>query len=96
MRPWGAADGDASDPREIAGQAVVERLRVRAERPGALVILADGRYALTGEILVTGSRDAVTQWARRRVQATPDDDEESVWLTGVIANLAADPGLPAS
>ncbi len=94
VRPWLEADGDASDPGEIAGQPVVERLRMRAERPGALVILADGRYALTGSILVTGSRDAVTQWARRRVQATPDDDEERVWLTGVIANLAADPGLP--
>ncbi len=96
VRPWRQSDGDASNPAEVAGQAVVERLRVRAERPGALVILADGRYALTGDILVTGSREAVTQWARRRVLGTPDDDEESVWLSGVIANLAADPGLPAS
>jgi cell volume regulation protein A len=96
VRPWSDADGDASNPTEIAGQKVVERLRARAEHPGALVLLADGHYALTGRILVTGSRDAVTQWARRRVQETPDDDEESVWLTGVIANLAADPGLPSS
>jgi potassium/hydrogen antiporter len=94
VRPWRESDGDASSPSEIGGQRVVERLRVRAEQPGALLILADGRYALTGSRLVIGSRDAVTQWARRRVQSVPDDDEESVWLTGVIANLAADPGLP--
>ncbi|MDX6638062.1 MAG: potassium/hydrogen antiporter [Solirubrobacterales bacterium] len=95
VRPWTDADGDASAPSEIAGQPVIERLRVRAERPGALVILADGHYALTGELLVTGSRDAVTQWARRRV-LTAADDEDGVWLTGVIANLASDPGLPGA
>jgi cell volume regulation protein A len=95
VRPWTDADGDASAPSEIAGQPVIERLRVRAERPGALVILADGHYALTGELLVTGSRDAVTQWARRRVLKAADD-EDGVWLTGVIANLASDPGLPGA
>ncbi len=92
--PWPNACGDPSNPSAIGGETVVERLRVRAEHPGALVLLADGHYALTGELLVTGSREAVTQWARRRVRDADLDDEESVWLTGVIANLASDRGLP--
>ena len=64
-------------PLQIAGPAVVERLRVRAEHPGALVILADGRYALTGGLLVTGSprrRDA--DYGRRGAVLKSVDDED--------------------
>ena len=45
-RPWSDADGDPAHPREVAGNAVVEHLRTRRDTPGALVILADGRFAV--------------------------------------------------
>src|SRR5215216_7816485 len=47
-RPWSDADGDPAHPREVAGNPVVEHLRTRRDIPGALVILDDGRIAVTG------------------------------------------------
>jgi cell volume regulation protein A len=91
VRPWRDEDGDASDPEAIVGEPIVERLRERRDRPGALVLLGDGRYAITGPILAIGSRDSVSQWARRRLRDA--DEHERAWLQGVIGTLAADQGL---
>ena len=60
-------DGDLDDPQRVLDQHVVARLRVRRDQPGALVALEDGRYAVTGPLLIAGSRDDVTTYARRRV-----------------------------
>jgi potassium/hydrogen antiporter len=91
VRPWREDDGDPSDPREIVGEPVVERLRERRDRPGALVLLADGRYAVSGPVLALGSRDSLSGWARRRLRAA--NEQEGAWLQGVIGTLAADEGL---
>jgi cell volume regulation protein A len=42
--------GDRSRPRTIAGQPVIEQLRIRRVQPGGLWVLIDGRYALTGPL----------------------------------------------
>jgi potassium/hydrogen antiporter len=91
IRPWGHDDGDPAQPGAVAGEPVVERLRERRDRPGSLVLLADGRYAVTGRLLAVGSRRSLTQWARRRL--TQADPEERAWLQGVVGTLAADEGL---
>jgi hypothetical protein len=57
-------------PERVLGHRVAARLRVRRDRPGALVALEDGRYAVTGALLITGSRDDVTTYARRRAKGT--------------------------
>jgi cell volume regulation protein A len=41
--PWDARDGNAAEPSTVTGIAVVERLRLRRDAPGALVVLAAGR-----------------------------------------------------
>jgi cell volume regulation protein A len=56
--PWPSKAADAGRPREVGGQPVVDLLRLRRDCPGALAVLADGRYAVTGPILAVGSRDA--------------------------------------
>jgi cell volume regulation protein A len=81
-------DGDVSDPREIAGRRVVERLRIRRDQPGGLWVLADGRYAVTGPLAAVGSRGDLTDWARRRMRGVSSD--ERAWLQNVIGALAAD------
>jgi cell volume regulation protein A len=86
--PWPAKASDAGRPREVKGQPVIDLLRLRRDCPGALAVLADGRYAVTGPILAVGSREAVTDWARRRVRAA--DEDERAWLQTVIGALAAD------
>jgi cell volume regulation protein A len=85
-------DGDASRPRAIAGQRVVEQLRIRRDEPGGLWVLADGRYALTGRLAAAGSRRDLAEWARRRMRR--DFGDEGAWLQTVIGALAAD--LPAA
>ncbi|HVE69643.1 MAG TPA: potassium/proton antiporter [Solirubrobacteraceae bacterium] len=86
--PWPPDADDAGRPREVAGQAVVDLLRIRRDVPGALAVLADGRYAVTGPVMAIGGRDDVTQWARRRVREAEED--ERAWLQNVIGALAAD------
>jgi cell volume regulation protein A len=77
--PWDARDGDPSEPPSVTGVDVVERLRLRRDQPGALVVLADGRYAVSGAIAIVGSRQAVQGAARRKLQGAPDDAEAGWW-----------------
>jgi cell volume regulation protein A len=78
-RPWSADDGDPAHPRTIAGNAVVEHLRTRRDVPGALVILADGRFAATGPLLMMGPPRQLQTQARRRLAAASDDAEVAWW-----------------
>ncbi len=83
-----AVIGELGAPERVLGQPVAARLRVRRDRPGALVALGDGRYAVTGPLIVAGSRDDLTTYARRRAgRADPDD---RAWLQTVVGALAID------
>ncbi len=93
VRRWTDSDGDPMRPVDVVGERVVERLRARRDQPGALVLLEDGRYAITGELLAVGGREAVMQWVRRRIRDAPPEDRG--WLQGVLGTLGADPGLGA-
>jgi potassium/hydrogen antiporter len=88
VRPWPGDGGDRSRPRRIAGEDVVDLLRIRRDHPGALVLLRDGRYAITSPFLAVGGREDLMGWARRRVRR--DDEAERAWLQTVIGALAAD------
>ena len=88
VRPWPADGGDRSRPRRIAGEDVVDLLRIRRDHPGALLLLADGRYAITSPFLAVGGREDLMAWARRRVRR--GDEAERAWLQTVIGALAAD------
>jgi CPA2 family monovalent cation:H+ antiporter-2 len=83
-----AVAGELDDPRRILQQAVVARLRVRRDRAGALVALEDGRYAITGPLLIAGSREDVSAYARRR--ADTDDSDQRAWLQTIVGALAVD------
>lgn len=85
---WRPSDGDASRPAAVRGRPVVDVLRRRRDRPGALVLLDDGRYAVTGPRAAIGSRGDVTEWARRRLRRADEDDR--AWLQTVVGALAAD------
>ncbi len=86
---WNAErNGDILRPRVVSGQPVVERLRTRRDQPGSLCALADGRYAVIGDVTAIGSRRDVAEWARRRIVNVADD--EQAWLQNVIGALATD------
>jgi potassium/hydrogen antiporter len=87
VRRWSDEDGDAARPDAVAGLAVIDRLRSRRDVPGALVLLEDGRYAVTGPVMAVGSRQALTDWVRRRVRSGVRDSER-VWWEEVLGALA--------
>ena len=52
--------------------------------------LADGRYAVTGPLIVVGSRRDITQFGTRRLRRLPRDAPERLWLQTVIGAMASD------
>jgi potassium/hydrogen antiporter len=86
-RPWDERDGDPGRPGSVDGIEVVEQLRTRRDRPGALVALADGRYAFTGPVVAVGPTQPLQELARRRL-GRADDDAERAWWREVIGALA--------
>ncbi|MBW3607029.1 MAG: potassium/proton antiporter [Actinobacteria bacterium] len=86
-RPWTDEDGDPDAPDSVLGLDVIERLNTRWDVPGALVVLADGRYAVTGPHVLVGSRDQV-QWHARRRLRTAKTDAERAWWQEVIGASA--------
>jgi cell volume regulation protein A len=81
---WSERDGDRAEP----SQEVVDQLRIRRDEPGGLWYLADGRYAASGRRAAIGGRDALSQWAIRRLRHA--DVDERAWLRTVIGALAVD------
>jgi cell volume regulation protein A len=87
-RPWNdERDGDPAFPDELLGVAVRDHLRTRRDRPGSLLVLADGRYALTGPTLAAGGARQVQAYARRRL-ARETDETARAWWQEVIGALA--------
>jgi cell volume regulation protein A len=89
VRPWTELDGDAGRPDEIDGVEVVGRVRTRRDRPGALLALADGRYAVAGDGLVAlGGRTLLARWCIRRADLSAPDPQARAWWQEVIGVLS--------
>jgi potassium/hydrogen antiporter len=86
-RPWAEEDGDPAYPRQVAGSAVLEQLVTRIDEPGALVTLADGRYAFTGQVVSVGSASALQASARRQLAGAASDADRA-WWREIIGALA--------
>jgi potassium/hydrogen antiporter len=86
-RTWADADGDAGYPKEVEGVAVAEHLRTRRDTRGALVLLEDGRFAVTGPLLAIGGPLQLQRYARRRL-AAEEDAAARAWWQEVIGALA--------
>ena len=86
-RTWTEADGDAGFPKEVGGVPVAEQIRTRRDTRGALVMLVDGRFAVTGPLLALGGPLQLQRYARRRL-ATEQDAAARAWWQEVIGALA--------
>jgi len=84
--PWTAAHGDPRDPELVAGVPVVQVVQARHDVGGALVLLEDGRAAVTGSTVVAGPAELVGRYARRRFSSARDAGEE-LWWRQVAAAL---------
>lgn len=88
VRPWEADAGDQGDPQEISGKAVLRRVRIRHDQPGALVVLEDGRFAVSSSGLVaTGSPSQIRAFAVRRIDRSETRSERAWWqeVAGAVA-----------
>jgi cell volume regulation protein A len=81
------------DPRklsEVDGIPVLAVLRSRADSGGAMLALADGRYAVVSEDLVAiGGRRALAGWCERRAAREEVDQDERSWWQEVTGALIA-------
>jgi cell volume regulation protein A len=77
--PWREADGDPARPATVGGAAVIEQIRTRRDEAGAVVVLADGRFAYTGRFTATGSPSDLQRAAARRLGLAKSDAERSWW-----------------
>jgi cell volume regulation protein A len=90
-RPWRSEDGDPGRPEQLDGVPVVTRLRTRRDRAGALVALADGRLAVTGDdVLALGGRRMLARWCTERIDGTGDPAARAWWqeVVGVLSSPA--------
>ena len=94
VRPWGAHPGDRGDPARpgaVHGVDVIDQIRTRRDgRPGAVVLLEDGRYAFTGTIVALGNASQVQSAARRRLRLAKTDSERAWWRDAIGALAAPD------
>jgi potassium/hydrogen antiporter len=86
-RTWTEADGDAGFPKDVGGVPVAEQIRTRRDVRGALVMLVDGRFAVTGPLLAVGGPLQLQRYARRRL-AAEQDAAARAWWQEVIGALA--------
>jgi cell volume regulation protein A len=92
VRGWREEDGDPGDPGHVGGVAVLRRLRVRRETPGALVQLEDGRYAVTGDgVAAVGSPRQVFRYCGDRIRRARDEQSRAWWqeAAGVLSQRVA-------
>ena len=90
VRPTRPEDGDTGAPTVIAGTDVVITLRQRRDVPAAIVVLADGRFAITGpDLIATGGRRHLSRWASERADRTGTSDQDRAWLQEAIGVIDA-------
>jgi cell volume regulation protein A len=88
VKPWPTDAGDPGDPQAIGKTDVLRRVRTRHDEPGALVVLVDGRFAVTsGGVVATGSPRQLRVYAVRRIERANSRAERAWWqeVAGAVA-----------
>ncbi|MCB0864434.1 MAG: potassium/proton antiporter [Solirubrobacterales bacterium] len=93
VRPTRESDGDTGDPTSVNGIAVARVLRTRSDTPAAVVLLADGRFAVTGpDLIALGGRRNLARWCAERAERSATSLQDRAWLQEAIGVFDA-PGL---
>lgn len=91
VRPWRDHMGDPGRPESIDGIAVLRIVRLRRGEAGALVVLEDGRFAVTGDgLIAAGGPRQLFRYCRERIRRADDPATEAWWqeVAGVISQRA--------
>ena len=90
VRPTRPEDGDTGAPDLVDGVDVALTLRVRHDVPAAVVVLADGRFAVTGpDLIAVGGRQTLARWCARRARTDSVSPQERAWLQEAIGTIDA-------
>ena len=93
VRPTRESDGDTGDPTSVNGIAVARVLRTRSDTPAAVVLLADGRFAVTApDLIALGGRRNLARWCAERAERSATSLQDRAWLQEAIGVFDA-PGL---
>jgi potassium/hydrogen antiporter len=88
VRPTRASDGDTGNPRTVDGVAVAVSLRTRSDVPAAIVVLVDGRFAVTGpDLIAVGGRRNMTRWCAERADRKTTSPQDRAWLQEAIGTI---------
>lgn len=90
VRPTRPSDGDTGSPTELAGVPVARILRARSDVAAAVVVLADGRFAVTGpELIALGGRGNLARWCSERAGRETISAQDRAWLQEAIGVIDA-------
>jgi cell volume regulation protein A len=92
VKPWREEMGDVAHPEAVEGIEVLRQMRTRREEPGALVLLADGRFAVTGEgIVATGGGRQLFRYCRERIHRAESGPARAWWqeVAGAVSQTTA-------
>ena len=88
VKPWTEVMGDPGAPVKVEDVDAIRVLRTRRDHPGALVLLDDGRLAVTGSgVVAAGGPRRLSRYCRERVQRSQTAEERAWWqeVTGVVS-----------
>ena len=88
VKPWRDELGDPAAPEQVQGTPVRRILRTRREQRGALVVLDDGRLAVTGEgVVATGAPAQLLRYCRERISRAQSEQATAWWqeVAGVVS-----------
>ncbi|HET6831735.1 MAG TPA: potassium/proton antiporter, partial [Solirubrobacterales bacterium] len=90
VRPTRPGDGDTGAPDVVDGVAVAMTLRSRSDVPAAVVVLADGRFAVTGpDLIAVGGRRTLAGWCAKRAVQASISAQDRAWLQEAIGTIDA-------
>jgi potassium/hydrogen antiporter len=92
VKPWADHQGDPSCPDAVEGVEVIRILRTRREEAGALLLLDDGRMAVTGAgVVAVGGPRQLFRYCRERIQRAEHPQSVAWWqeVAGVVSQTAA-------
>jgi hypothetical protein len=85
--PWRTVEGDPASPSVVVGVPVTDVVLSRPDIAGALCLLVDERYAITGRLVTVGSARQLKRYLMRRLREDPAKAERA-WHQVLLAELA--------
>lgn len=92
VKPWREEMGDPAHPETVEGVDVLRRLRTRRDEPGALILLTDGRFAVTGDgVVATGGARQLFRYCRDRIHRAESGPARAWWqeVAGAVSQTTA-------